>query len=43
VQPARFLAALKRTAAERFPAIGLGQDVRIAGRSVAGGGLRPCR
>ena len=38
-QPARFLAALKRTAAERFPAIGLGEDVRIAGRFVAGGGL----
>jgi hypothetical protein len=38
-QPARFLAALTRTAAERFPAIGLGEDVRIAGRSVSGGGL----
>jgi hypothetical protein len=24
---------------ERFPAIGLGEDVRLAGRSVAGGGL----
>jgi len=37
--PARFLAVLKRTAAERFPAIGLGEDVRVEGRFVAGGGL----
>ena len=38
-QPARFLEALKRAAIERFPAIGLGEDLRITGRSVAGGGL----
>ena len=37
--PGRFLAALKRTSAERFPAIGLGEDLRLTGRSVAGGGL----
>ena len=38
-QPARFLAALKRTPAERFPAIGVGEDVRLEGRAIAGGGL----
>jgi len=42
VKPApftRFLAALKRSEAERFPALGLGEDVRLEGRAVAGGGL----
>jgi hypothetical protein len=38
-QPARFLSKLKDAAQERFPAIGLGDDVRLAGDGVVGGGL----
>ena len=38
-QPEVFLSALKQAARERFPAIGVGEDVRIAGDSIVGGGL----
>ena len=38
-QPKRFLATLKKTPQERFPAIGLGEDVRINGSTIVGGGL----
>ncbi len=38
-QPELFLAIVKRAAQERFPAIGLGEDVRISGETVAGGAL----
>jgi hypothetical protein len=38
-QPARFLAAVKAATRERFPAIGLGEDVRITGETLAGGAL----
>jgi hypothetical protein len=37
--PARFLSALKDAERERFPAIGVGDDVRLTGRAVVGGGL----
>ncbi len=37
--PTRFMAALKRAQAERFKALGLGDDLRIDGRAIAGGGL----
>jgi len=37
--PEAFLSALKQAARERFPAIGAGEDVRISGDSVVGGGL----
>jgi hypothetical protein len=38
-RPGRFLSALKDAERERFPAIGVGDDVRLTGRSVVGGGL----
>jgi hypothetical protein len=38
-QPKRFLSTLKKTPQERFPAIGLGEDVRISGNTIVGGGL----
>jgi hypothetical protein len=38
-QPTRFLSTLKKAARERFPAIGLGEDVRINGTTIVGGGL----
>ena len=38
-QPEIFLSALKKAARERFPAIGVGEDVRIAGDTIVGGGL----
>ena len=38
-QPKRFLSALRKTPTERFQAIGLGEDVRISGDSIVGGGL----
>ncbi len=38
-QPKRFLSTLKKAAQERFPAIGLGEDVRLSGSTIAGGGL----
>jgi len=38
-QPEVFLSALKQAARERFPAIGIGEDVRIAGDTIVGGGL----
>ena len=37
--PTRFLSALKGAERERFPAIGVGDDVRLTGRAVVGGGL----
>jgi hypothetical protein len=38
-QPEAFLSALKQAARERFPAIGVGEDVRIASDTIVGGGL----
>ena len=38
-QPEVFLSALKQAARERFPAIGVGEDVRIASDTIVGGGL----
>jgi len=38
-QPEVFLSALKQAARERFPAIGVGEDVRIDGVAIVGGGL----
>jgi len=38
-QPKRFLSTLRKATRERFPAIGLGEDVRISGSTIAGGGL----
>ena len=38
-RPGRFLSALKDAERERFPAIGVGDDVRLTGRDVVGGGL----
>ena len=38
-QPAHFLSAVKTAAQERFPAIGLGEDVRISGNTIVGGAL----
>ena len=38
-QPEAFLSALKQASRERFPAIGVGEDVRITGDSIVGGGL----
>lgn len=38
-QPKRFLSTLKKAAREGFPAIGLGEDVRINGDTIVGGGL----
>jgi hypothetical protein len=38
-QPTRFLATLKEAPRKRFPAIGIGDDVRISGTTIAGGGL----
>jgi hypothetical protein len=38
-QSKRFLSSLKKAARERFPAIGLGEDVRIAGETIAGSAL----
>jgi len=37
--PARFLSKLRDAAQERFPALGLGDDVRLTGDGVVGGGL----
>jgi hypothetical protein len=37
--PTRFLSALKDAEQARFPAIGVGDDVRLTGRAVVGGGL----
>ena len=34
-----FLSALKHASRDRFPAIGVGEDVRIAGDTIVGGGL----
>ena len=38
-QPKRFLSTLKKAAREHFPAIGVGEDVRITGDTIVGGGL----
>jgi hypothetical protein len=38
-QPEVFLSALKQASRDRFPAIGVGEDVRIDGDSIVGGGL----
>jgi hypothetical protein len=38
-RPVRFLSALKDAEREHFPAIGVGDDVRLTGRAVVGGGL----
>ena len=38
-QPEVFLSALKQASRNRFPAIGVGEDVRITGDSIVGGGL----
>jgi hypothetical protein len=38
-QPERFLSTLKKAPRERFPAVGVGEDVRITGKTIAGGGL----
>ena len=38
-QPEVCLSALKQATRDRFPAIGVGEDVRIAGDSIVGGGL----
>lgn len=38
-QPERFLTAVKKARAERFKAIGLGEDLRISGDKVVGGAL----
>ena len=38
-QPEVFLSALKQASRDRFPAIGVGEDVRIAGDTIVGGGL----
>lgn len=38
-QPKRFLTTLKKAPHERFPAVGIGEDLRITGRTVSGGGL----
>jgi hypothetical protein len=38
-QPEVFLSALKQASRDRFPAIGVGEDVRITGDSIVGGGL----
>ena len=38
-RPGRFLSALKDADRERVPAIGVGDDVRLTGRAVVGGGL----
>lgn len=38
-RPKRFLAAVKKASAERFKAIGLGEDLRISGNKVVGGAL----
>ena len=38
-KPERFLSIVKKAARERFPAIGLGEDVRITGNTIVGGGL----
>jgi len=38
-RPEVFLAALKQASRQRFPAIGVGDDVRIDGDSIVGGGL----
>ncbi|HSK11015.1 MAG TPA: DUF6569 family protein [Vicinamibacterales bacterium] len=37
--PARFLAAVSRTSVERFPAVGLGEDLRLQAPKVAGAAL----
>ena len=34
-----FLSALKQASRDRFPAIGVGEDVRIASDTIVGGGL----
>ncbi|HSP90873.1 MAG TPA: DUF6569 family protein, partial [Vicinamibacterales bacterium] len=38
-RPGVFLSSLKQAARDRFPAIGVGEDVRITGDSIVGGGL----
>jgi len=38
-QPAKFMSTLKKARRERFAAIGMGEDVRINGGTVAGGSL----
>ena len=38
-QPSRFVEAVKAATRERFPAIGLGEDVRINGETIAGAAL----
>ena len=38
-QPEVFLSALKQASRDRFPAIGVGEDVRIASDTIVGGGL----
>ncbi len=38
-QPKRFLSTLKNAPRERFDAIGLGEDLRIKGNTISGGGL----
>lgn len=38
-RPDVFLSALKQSARQRFPAIGVGEDVRITGDMIVGGGL----
>jgi hypothetical protein len=38
-QPEVFLSALKQASRDRFPAVGVGEDVRIASDTIVGGGL----
>jgi hypothetical protein len=38
-QPSVFMDAIRKAARERFPAIGVGEDVRIDGEAIVGGGL----
>lgn len=35
----RFLDSIRSTAAERFPAVGEGEDIRLTGEGVSGGAL----
>jgi hypothetical protein len=38
-QPTHFLSTLRKAVREKFPAIGLGEDVRISSDTIVGGGL----
>jgi hypothetical protein len=37
--PARFLASVSKTAVEKFPAVGLGEDLRLRSPRIAGAAL----